>query len=147
MWVHIIFSTKERYPFLKDIDIQHQLHNYIKTVCNDQGCILAGIGGVDDHVHLLINLNKNISLSSLIEKIKKTSSKWIKLLDKNNTTLQRFYWQRGYGAFSVSESNVGRVKLYIKNQARHHEKLTFKEEIKKFLVQHGVNFDEKYLWD
>ena len=147
IWVHLIFSTNNRYPFLNEINIQQRTYNYIKKVCLDQQCELEAIGGVEDHVHLLINLNRKISLANLVETIKKSSSKWIKSIDQENNDLSQFYWQKGYGAFSVSESNINQVKLYIKNQQSHHQKLTFKEEIKRFLTQHHVAFNEKYLWD
>ena len=146
IWVHIIFSTKSRYPFLTETTTQQQVHEYIKTTCHKLQCKTLIVGGVADHVHVLTNLHKNISLSQLVEKIKTTSSKWIKTLDVSNDLL-KFYWQNGYGAFSVSQSNLEAVRLYIENQYKHHQKLSFQDEFRKFLVQYGVTYDEKYVWD
>ena len=145
--VHLIFSTKKRYPFLKDIDIQKRLHNYIKAICHQLKCEAIIIGGVDDHVHILISLHKNMRLSDLIEEIKKSSSIWIKGLNISKNCLNEFYWQRGYGAFSVSQSNAEAVKLYIKNQKDHHRKINFQDELRKILMKHGVEYNEEYLWD
>ena len=144
-WIHIIFSTKNRYPFLKELTARQQMHKHIETICNNHQCQTIIVGGTEDHVHLLTNLNKNITLSALIEKIKTSSSKWIKSFQGN--MLDQFYWQRGYGAFSVSQSNLESVRLYINNQDKHHQKQNFQEELKKFLEQHRLPYKEEYLWD
>ena len=146
IWVHIVFSTKDRYPFLKEVSMQERLHQYIKSLCNEQGCNVAAIGGVEDHVHILVCMSKKITLCYLVEKIKKSSSKWIKSVAMNNVLLAKFYWQNGYGAFSVSQSNLDRVKMYIKNQRYHHQTQSFEDEFKKILIRHGVNYDERYLF-
>jgi putative transposase len=146
-WVHIIFSTKKRHPFLKDSVIQQRVHDYIKATCCKQNCTAVIVGGVEDHVHILANLHKTIALSDLVEEIKKSSSKWIKTLHGNGSVLDRFYWQNGYGAFSVSQSSVEAVKFYIKNQHEHHYKQNFQDEFRKFLTQHKMTCNEKYLWD
>ncbi len=147
LWIHLIFSTKERYPFLKNPTLQKQVHNYLKTICHKQNCKTMAVGGIEDHVHLLVNLNKNISLATLVEEIKKSSSKWIKTLHTCDDTLSQFYWQRGYGAFSVSQSNLKTVAWYIENQPKHHQKYGFQDEFRKFLTQYIVPYEEKYVWD
>ncbi len=144
LWVHIIFSTKNRRPFLKDALVRERLYDYIKAICHAKNCDVNIINGIEDHVHLLVGLHKNISLSKLIEEIKRSSSKWIKALDNS---LHQFYWQSGYGAFSVSQSQLERVRLYIKNQHQHHQKQSFQDELRKFLVQHHMAYDESYLWN
>ena len=145
LWVHLIFATKERYPFLKNLIVQKKLHDYIKAICAKQNCATVIVGGTEDHIHLLVNLHRTITLSHLVEEIKKSSSKWIKTLNFSEELLSQFYWQSGYGAFSVSQSNVKHVRLYIKNQRQHHQKQNFQDEFKKFLTQHEIDYDEKYL--
>ena len=147
LWVHIIFSTKNRYPLLEDINIQKRMHEYIAGICFNLNCIPDTIGGVADHVHLLVVLSKTITLSDFIEEIKKSSSMWIKQLPEKNTSIEKFYWQRGYGAFSVSQSNISHVRRYIQNQHDHHKTITFEDELRKFLTRHKMVFDEKYLWN
>ncbi|MFA6037746.1 MAG: IS200/IS605 family transposase [Legionellales bacterium] len=147
LWVHIIFSTKKRQPFLKDFDTQERIYDYISATCRNLQCNVIAIGGVQDHVHLLVNLNKNIALSDLVEKIKKSSSKWIKTLNDQNSDLNDFYWQRGYGAFSVSQSNLDTVKKYVLNQKAHHMKRSFQDEFRKFLIHYGITYKEEYVWD
>jgi REP element-mobilizing transposase RayT len=146
IWVHVIFSTKNRKSFLKDPGIRKLFHNHIASLCNQHGSPALIVGGVEDHVHLLINLNKNQSLSSIIENIKKYSSKWIKALAISDENLSQFYWQNGYGAFSVSQSNVEKVKNYIENQESHHRKISFQDELRKIFALYGVNYDERYVW-
>jgi REP element-mobilizing transposase RayT len=147
IWIHIIFSTKERYPFFKELSIQKRVHDYIRILCQKQNSDLSIVGGTDDHVHILTKLHKNISLSKLIEEIKISSSKWIKTLANQENELDRFYWQSGYGAFSVSQSNLERVSLYINNQYQHHQKQIFQDELREFLNRYEIKYDEKYLWD
>ncbi len=144
LWVHIIFSTKNRHPFLKDALVRERLYDYIKAICHTKNCNAKIVNGIEDHLHILVSLHKNISLSKLVEEIKRSSSKWIKTLDHS---LCQFYWQNGYGAFSVSQSNVERVKWYIKNQREHHQKQSFQDELRKFLVHYNIEYDERYLWD
>lgn len=147
LWIHLIFSTKNRHPFLKDPILRQRVHDSISAICREQRCNVQAIGGVEDHVHILLNLHKNVSLALIIEKIKKSSSKWIKTLSEFDENLSQFYWQRGYGAFSVSQSALGAVTAYIKNQQEHHKKFDFKEELRKIFQLYGVVYDEKYLWD
>lgn len=143
IYVHIIFSTKDRKPFLSEKKLRDRLYSYIHKICNHHQCYLLAAGGVSDHIHLLLSLNKKIALSRMIEEIKTSTSKWIKSISVN---LEFFYWQNGYGAFSVSQSNLDAVKKYINNQENHHKILSFKEELEKLLRAYEINFDEKYLW-
>jgi len=102
------------------------------------------IGGVADHVHTLFVLSKNHRLTRIVEEVKKGSSKWLKTLDRS---LASFHWQNGYGAFSVSQSNVVQVRRYIEAQQEHHRKVSFQEEFRVFLKRHGIEYDERYVWD
>jgi REP element-mobilizing transposase RayT len=102
------------------------------------------IGGVADHVHILCGISKNLPLTKVVEKVKSSSSKWLKT---KGPGLENFYWQNGYGAFSVSQSNVDAIVAYIDDQKEHHRKMTFQEEYRQFLEKHKITFDERYVWD
>ena len=103
-----------------------------------------GIGGIEDHVHILISLPRTLALSKLVEEIKKGSSKWVKT---KNEILEQFSWQSGYGAFSVSESNVKIAQKYIEKQREHHKKMSFQDEYRLLLQRHCISYDEQYVWD
>jgi putative transposase len=141
--LHVIFSTKNREPCL-DFDVRSRVHAYLATVCRDLGADFVRVGGVVDHVHIVTSLPRSISQAELIENIKKVSSKWIKTLDAR---YRGFFWQRGYGAFSVSPSQLEGVLRYIETQQEHHRTRTFQEEHRELLRRHGVDFDERYIWD
>ena len=120
------------------------MHGYVATICRDQGADLVQVGGVADHVHILTTLPRTLSQAQLVEHIKKTSSKWIKTVAPR---YHRFRWQRGYGAFSVSPSQVKSVLQYIDKQQQHHRTRIFQEEYRELLRKHGIDFDERYVWD
>ena len=141
--VHMVFSTKEREPWL-DENVRPRMHAYLGTICRDMGAGLAHVGGVADHVHIVTTLPRTLSQAQLIEQIKKLSSKWIKALD---TRCRGFFWQRGYGAFSVSPSQLEAVLRYITDQLEHHRTRTFQEEYRELLRKHGIGFDERFIWD
>ena len=146
LWTHIIFSTKERRPFLKNTIERKQVYDYLAGIAHRSQCEVGSIGGIEDHVHLLINVSKNIALPDFIRQMKASSSKWIKE-SLSSPQLVNFSWQIGYAAFSVSQSNVMKIKSYIENQEQHHKVDSFKAELEKFLIQHNVPFDQHYLWD
>jgi putative transposase len=141
--VHIIFSTKDREPWL-DSKVRPRMHAYLATICRDAGTEFVHVGGVADHVHIVTMLPRTLSQAQLIEQIKKTSSKWIKAVD---TRYRTFAWQRGYGAFSVSPSQLETVLRYVKKQPEHHRTHTFQEEYRALLRKYGIDFDERYVWD
>jgi putative transposase len=143
LYVHLIFSTKERFPFLAK-EIRPDLHAYMATVLANLNCPATLINSVEDHVHVLFNLARTVTLAQAVEEVKKSSSKWIKT---QGASFARFAWQAGYGAFSVSESNVPKVAHYISQQEEHHRVKTFQEEYREFLTKHKVPFDERYVWD
>src|SRR5436190_5816242 len=140
---HIVFSTKERQTFIKP-EIQSRLYAYMIGIVNNLGGVVEEIGGVQDHVHLLAFCPPKEALAELIGKIKSNSSGWV-----HETWPERgaFAWQRGYGAFTVSESNVEAVQAYIRNQEEHHRQMTFQEEFIALLKKYNVPYDERYLWD
>ena len=141
--LHIIFSTKNREPWL-DSGVRPRIHGYLATICRDLGAALVHVGGVADHVHIVTTLPRTVSQAQIVEQIKKTSSKWIKEL---NARYRSFFWQRGYGVFSVSPSQLDSVLKYIEGQQEHHRTRTFQEEYRALLRRHGVDFDERYVWD
>jgi len=141
--IHIIFSTQRRIPFLKQ-EYRASLFAYLSGVARGQSCVVYEIGGLDDHIHILCSLPRTIFLAKLVEHFKTSSSKWLKL---QNPELRLFAWQQGYGAFSVSSSQLERVGSYIRNQEIHHQKSDFKTELLSLLQLSKISFDEKYLWD
>jgi len=141
--LHIIFSTKDREPWL-DSKARPRMHAYLATVCRDLGSKFVHVGGVSDHVHIVTNLPRTVSTAEFIEQIKKTSSKWIKTVYEK---YRGFRWQRGYGVFSVSQSQLHAVVRYIDAQQEHHRTRSFQEEYRDILRKHGVDFDEQYVWD
>jgi REP element-mobilizing transposase RayT len=142
-YIHIIFSTKLRAPLILE-SIENELYSYIGGICKQLECYPVKIGGYIDHIHILCMLSKKSPLMKLLEEIKAHSSKWIKTKDD---TLKKFYWQNGYGAFSVNPYEVDKVIAYIENQKEHHRKKTFQDEYRAFLKKYNVEFDEKYVWD
>ena len=141
--VHIVFSTKHRVSIITP-EIEPELFAYIGGILKNNSSPLLAAGGTSDHIHLLVSQSKNIALSLLIQDVKKDSSIWIKT---QSEIFKDFHWQDGYGAFSVSKSEVPRVKLYIANQKEHHRKQTFQEELINLLEEHGIKYDERYLWN
>jgi putative transposase len=140
--IHLIYSTKNREPFIAPA-VRDDLFKYLAGSLKGLNCIPIIVGGVSDHVHLLFCLARTLSLSKLVEEVKKSSSKWM----KNEGKTPLFYWQSGFGAFSVSPSSEGKVKAYIANQADHHRFKTFQEEFRDFLEKHKIDWNERYVWD
>ena len=143
LYVHLVFSTKHREPFL-GAPLRTQMHPYLATVLTNSGSQAIRVGGTADHVHALFRLSKNISLAGIVEGIKTSSSKWIKTKGR---ALASFHWQSGYGGFSVSPADVEKVTEYIAQQETHHRAVSFQEEYRKLLESHGIEFDERYVWD
>lgn len=144
IYIHIVFSTKGRAPFLKDKPIRDDLHSYLGGASNELGCPVIRIGGVEDHVHVLCRFGREIAVSSLVKELKRESSKWLKA---QGPSLADFYWQGGYGAFSISPGHVEILREYIANQEEHHRHETFHDEFRRLLTKYGVEWDERYVWD
>jgi len=138
---HLIFSTKDRVAQMHK-DWRGRLHAFMGGIVNDMGGIPEVIDGVEDHVHLLVGLRATHCLADVMREIKASSSRWV----HEELKKPLFSWQEGYGALTVSASQLGAVKNYITNQEEHHRKKTFQEEYLEFLIQSGVEYDEKYLW-
>lgn len=142
--LHIVFSTKNRQPFLSEAADRDVMTGYLIGTLKNIKCPSLAVGVVADHVHILCNLSRTITIAKLVEEIKTSSSARIK---EQGPALQEFSWQNGYGAFSVSQSNAPQVKQYVENQEEHHRTRTFEEEFRLLLEKHGVEYDERYVWD
>ena len=140
--VHLVFSTKNRIPFLQSPQLRSEVHVYLTATLKGQDCEPLQVGGVADHVHLLFGLSRTITLADLVKDLKTSSTKMMREKGRRD-----FSWQTGYGAFSVSESNKSAVIAYIADQQMHHRKMTFQEEIRALLKRHSMRFDERYIWD
>ena len=141
IYVHLVFSTKQRKPLITDL-IKEELFSYLGGICKNLDCNPIQVGGHFDHVHILCLLSKKITLMKLMEEVKSHSSKWIKT---KGIEFENFYWQNGYGAFSVNPTELEIVKNYILNQEEHHKRKTFEEEFLAFLKKYKVEYDEKYV--
>ncbi|MCC6359378.1 MAG: IS200/IS605 family transposase [Phycisphaerales bacterium] len=139
--IHAIFSTKDRRPLITP-DIAARLHPYLGGIIRELNGTALTVGGVADHVHILMQIPATLSLSDAMRLIKTNSSKWA-----HETLVPAFGWQTGYGAFSVSQSNIETVRRYIENQEEHHRHVTFQEEFIEFLKRHEIEYDEKYIWE
>ena len=142
--LHVIFSTKDRVPFLQDAALREELRAYLIGTLRDIDCPSLKVGGVADHVHVLCRLSRTMTIADLIEAIKTSSSKWVK---REAPHIGSFYWQNGYAAFSVSPSNAAGVERYIDNQEIHHRTQSYQDELREFFRKHRVEFDERYVWD
>lgn len=142
-YMHITFSTKNRQPLI-DNSINEELYSYLGGICKNLECNPIIVGGHQNHIHILCLLSRKIALMKLVEKLKAYSSKWIKTKGQQ---YKNFYWQNGYGGFSVNPLEVDIVRNYILNQDEHHKKLSFKDEYVAFLKKYKIKYDEQYLWD
>ncbi len=141
VYLHLIFSTKNREPVL-DVQWRDELFHVLGGTANNLGCPSIIVGGVADHIHMLLQLGRTITIADAVGKIKSTSSLWI-----NQTHLSPFHWQSGYAAFSVSQSNLDAVREYIRCQPQHHAKQSFQDELREWLRRYEIDWDEKYVWD
>jgi putative transposase len=137
--VHVVFSTKDRRETIEK-ELQPRLWAYLAGICKNHEMIALVVGGTENHVHILLHLPPKLALAKAVQRLKGNSSKWISDQGKD------FSWQEGYGAFSVSSSNLDQVVRYIQNQEAHHRKIGFEEEFRALLRKHGVEYDPKYVF-
>ena len=142
LYYHLIFSTKERRPLIT-AEWQTRLYDYMGGIISHEKGRLLAAGGTTDHMHLLASLTAQKAVSDLLRLVKANSSKWV---HETFAEHREFRWQDGYGAFSVSFSNLAQVKRYIAEQQQHHCRISFQEEFLAFLQRHGVTYDERYIW-
>ena len=143
LYAHLIFSTKNRQPFLDD-EIRPRVHAYLATIIRSLDSPWVVVGGVADHVHILFDMGKMRAPVEFVEQVKRESSKFVKTLGARYTD---FYWQRGYGMFSVGPANRGEAEEYVRNQEKHHQSKSFQQEYRMFLERYGIAYDEQYVWD
>jgi len=144
IYLHVVHSTKERRRYLQDPALRDELHNYLGGICRNLGCPSLVVGGVEDHVHILCRFSRTITVASLLAELKRESSKWVKTRSRE---LFDFHWQDGYGAFSASPGDVEGLREYIRTQEEHHKKESFQVEFRRLLQAHGIEWDERYVWD
>jgi len=142
LFYHLVFSTKNRTAFIRP-EIETRVWAYIGGVAREQKMMAIQIGGVDDHIHALVMAPPTLAPFEIAKYLKRDSSKWI---HETFAELQDFAWQDGYGAFTVSKSNVPAVAGYIQNQRTHHQRQGFQDEYRECLNRHGVDYDERYAW-
>jgi len=138
---HIVYGTKERAPLI-DTSLKSDLHGYLGGIVRGLGCVPIDINGMSDHVHLLVRIRPTISVSEFFSKLKSNSSGWARKQKK-----RCFAWQTKYGAFTVSESQVDRVRQYIRDQEQHHRNMSFAEEFEALLKSNGIEFEKRFLWE
>lgn len=143
IYVHLIFSTKNRQPLIRP-EIEEGLYTYQTGILRNLDSPLICVNGTVDHMHILFRLGRKISIAEVVEELKKSSSKWMKT---KGPEYRDFYWQSGYGAFSIGKSGIQEVRRYIANQKEHPRTKTFQEEFRAFLAKYEIEYDEHYVWD
>jgi putative transposase len=143
IYLHLVFSTKDRYPYFGNKELRDELHSYLGGVLKTLKTEPVEIGGVADHVHALILFPRTMTVAEMVKETKRASTTWVR---SQKEVWKNFHWQGGYGVFSVSPSNVEDVVAYIRNQEEHHRRVTFQDEYRALLKKHAVCFDEKYVW-
>lgn len=141
IYLHAIFSTKQRHPFLQDPALRREVHAYLAGVSKRLDCPAVLIGGVEDHVHSLVRFGKGTTVADWMREIKRLSSGFVKQHDPD------FAWQAGHGLFSVTPSDLPRVTAYIASQEEHHRKVSFQDEFRQLMREQGIELDERYVWE
>ena len=144
IYIHLVFSTKERRPFLRTPPLRQSLHTQLGAISKTLECPPLMVGGVEDHVHLLCRFSRTVTQAEWVKELKRVSNGWLKA---QGSEFADFEWHGGYADFSVSQSNLDQVKEYIANQEEHHQKMTFQDELRALLHKHQIEFDERYVWD
>ena len=142
LYIHLIFHIKTSSQPIREADLD-RVHSYIGKLVNTTGCKVIQVGGICDHAHVLFLLSKDVAISHVVEEVKRNSSRWIKTIDSYYRT---FAWQNGYAAFSVSQSVVDKTLEYVKNQDKHHAKISFQEEYRKFLESYEIEYNNEYVF-
>lgn len=142
VYIHLVFSTKHRQPFLRDEGLRTDLHSFLGGTSKTLECPPLLVGGVEDHVHILARFGRIITQAEWVKELKRVSNIWLK-----ENGMSNFEWQGGYADFSVSQSNLKQVERYIANQEEHHRRLSFQDEVRELLKKHEIDWDERYVWD
>lgn len=144
IWLHLIFSTKDRQIFLQNTDFRQEMFRALSHQVQEIGCLPKCVGGWVDHVHVVCSLTPSVTIANLIQHLKTETSKWSK---KGPNGAAMLSWQTGYGAFSVSPSNLDRVIDYVERQAEHHKRQSYQDEFRLLCRKHEIEIDERYVWD
>ncbi len=145
--LHAVWSTKDRFAFLSNKPLRDELHRYLGGISARLDCPTLIVGGVADHVHILLRLARTITVADWVKEMKRASTVWLIDQAPRDPMLSQFHWQSGYGIFSVSESKTDDVRAYNANQEEHHAQHTFQDEYRRFLQAHRIEWEEKYVWD
>jgi putative transposase len=140
IYLHLVFSTKDRQPLLKTKQLRNEMFSYLAGTCRNLDSPAIQVGGMPDHIHILCRLAKTITIADLVRELKRESSKWAK------AHVPEFAWQKGYGAFSLSPAHVKPADKYILGQEAHHRTVTFQDELRKLCRKYGLELDERYVW-
>src|SRR6266478_5033580 len=138
VYIHLVFSTKDRRPLLRDKTTRDMLHSYLGGISKQLDCAPIQVGGVEDHVHILARFGRTITQAEWVKELKRVSNAWL----KDEYKIRDFEWPGGYADFSVSESNLEQVKRYIANQEEHHRKINFQDELRELFRRHRIEWDE-----
>ena len=144
VYIHLVFSTKDRRPLLRDKVMREKLHSQLGGISKTLECPPMLVGGVEDHVHLLCRFARTITQAEWVKELKRISNGWLKAQGREYAD---FEWQGGYAAFSVSQSVLEQATGYIAGQEVRHQTMTFQDELREFLRKHELEFDERYIWD
>lgn len=144
IYLHIIYSTKNRRPDLQDKPLREELHRIVGGICNSLDCPVIRVGGIEDHIHIACCLGRTIEVADLIKETKRQSSIWLKTKAPD---LRDFHWQNGYGAFSISPGHVPNLIKYLADQEEHHRHESFQDEYRRIMRTYGIEWDERYVWD
>jgi putative transposase len=144
VYIHLVFSTKDRRPLLREKGIREALHSYLGGISKQLDCPPVVVGGIEDHVHLLARFGRTLTQAEWVKELKRVSNLWLK---EQGRDFADFQWQGGDADFSVSQSNLETVKHYIAGQEEHHRKIGFQDELRALLRRHEIEWDEKFVWD
>ena len=144
VWLHVVFSTEDRRAFMQNPEFRDVMFRMLSHHVGEVGCFPKLTGGWVDHVHIVCGLSRTVTIAKLVEDIKTETSKWAK---KNPRGSRAFSWQAGYGAFSISQSNLDRVLAYVEQQEKHHRKRSYQDEFRELCRKHKIEIDERYVWD
>ncbi|MBN1867772.1 transposase [Candidatus Sumerlaeota bacterium] len=144
VYLHLVFSTKNRTPLLRERPFREHAHEYLGGVSKTLGCPPIRVGGTEDHVHILSRLGRTITIANWVKEVKRISSIWV---DEQDIGVPDFHWQAGYGAFSVGHRELDRIVGYVQGQEEHHRTVSFQDELRRLLREHDLEFDEEHLWD
>jgi len=140
IYLHLVFSTKDRQPFLVDQGLRTEMFSYLAGTCRSLDSPALQVGGMPDHIHILCRLSKTITIADMIRELKRESSKWAK------AHVPTFAWQKGYGSFSLSPAHVRPLEKYILGQEAHHRTVSFQDELRQLCRKYGVELDERFAW-